>query len=115
MIDDRVLMTLDKLRDAFGVLTVNDWCFGGNFEQSGLRTTDCEFYSPTSQHTFGRAADCHFSDFDAETIRQEIILDKAAFPHIHFMEADVSWLHFDVRNCTPITVWSPDTKKSYIA
>ncbi|PJE79662.1 hypothetical protein CI610_01376 [invertebrate metagenome] len=114
MMDDRVLITLDQLREQFGPTTVNDWCFGGHYQQSGLRTTDCEHYSPTSQHTFGRAADCKFHDLDAETVRKEIIKNKLSFPHITFMEDGTHWLHFDVRNCTPIMVWNPETNKLWM-
>ncbi len=112
LIDDRVLITLDQLRRVLGPCTVNDWCFGGRFEQSGLRTDECKAYSPTSQHTFGRAMDCKFRDHTAEEVRQFVINSKETFPFITFIETDVSWFHFDVRNCKRIQLWHPDTNKS---
>ncbi len=114
LIDDRVLITLDQLRRVLGPCTVNDWCFGGRFEQSGLRTDECKAYSPTSQHTFGRAMDCKFRDHTAEEVRQFVINSKETFPFITFIEADVSWFHFDVRNGERLTLWSPDTGQSQI-
>ncbi len=114
LIDDRVLITLDQLRRVLGPCTVNDWCFGGRFEQSGLRTDECKAYSPTSQHTFGRAMDCKFRDHTAEEVRQFVINSKETFPFITFIETDVSWFHFDVRNGERLTLWSPDTGQSQI-
>lgn len=109
LIDDRVLMTLDQLRIQFGPCTVNDWCFGGRFEQSGLRTDECQEFSPTSQHTFGRAMDCKFRDSPSDEVREFVIHHRSAFPFIVFMETDISWFHFDVRNGERITLWSPKT------
>ena len=114
LIDDRALMTLDQLRMKFGLCTVNDWSFGGKFEQSGLRTDECEQFSPTSQHTFGRAMDCKFRDCTSDEVREFIIKNRSAFPFIVFMETDISWFHFDVRNGERITLWSPKTGKSRV-
>lgn len=111
LIDDRVLITLDKLREVFGICTVNDWLFSstGNYSQSGLRTQEAPEYSPTSQHTFGRAMDCKFRHNSAEEVRLIVVENKSLFPYITFIEADVSWFHFDVRNTDRITLWSPVT------
>lgn len=114
LIDDRVLMTLDQLRLTFGPCTVNDWCFGGRFEQSGLRTDECKEFSPTSQHTFGRAMDCKFSNHPSYEVREYVIKNKSTFPFIVFMETDISWFHFDVRNGERITLWSPKTRESRV-
>ena len=114
LIDERVLMTLDNLRLTFGVCTVNDWLWNGQFSQRGLRTPDSEEYSSTSQHSFGRAIDCHFQNYEAQEVRDFIIKNREKFLYIAFLEDDVSWLHFDVRNCQQITLWSPLTKKSRI-
>ena len=106
LIDERVLLTLDQLRDAFGTCTINDWCWGGGYSESGLRTPECEVYSPTSQHTFGRAMDCKFNK-EAEEVRKRVIAHKEIFPYISFIEDEVTWFHFDVRNCERIQLWSP--------
>lgn len=116
LIDERVLITLDKLRETFGTCTVNDWSFtsDGLYTQSGLRTVESEEYSPTSQHTFGRAMDCKFKEVSAEEVRQRVIENQPLFPYITFIEDDVSWFHFDVRNCERITLWSPNTGQALI-
>ena len=111
LIDDRVLITLDKLRNLFGPCTINNWPWGGLLTQSGLRTSDAKEYSPTSQHTFGRAMDCKFENTTAAQIRKYLISHLQARPYITFIEDDVNWFHFDVRNCQPLTIWSKDTGK----
>lgn len=114
LIDERVLITLDTLRENFGPCTINDWHWGGRFGQSGLRTPDAPEYSTTSQHSFGRAMDCKFKEITAEEARNRVIENRLLFPYITFLENDVDWFHFDVRNGQRIVLWSPVTKKSQI-
>ena len=105
LLDERGLRTLDRLRDRFGVATVNNYIYGGGREWSGLRTKDSPYYSPTSQHSFGRAFDVIFKKVDAETVRQYILSHRNEFSYITALELDVSWLHFDVRNTDSIKVF----------
>ena len=109
LIDVRLLMTLDRLRNRFGSMKINDWKWGGNREWSGLRTPNSPYYSPYSQHTFGRAADILFADITAEEVRQEILADpdNSSFDLIYSMELATSWLHIDVRNATRIKTFKP--------
>ncbi len=67
LLDERLLITLDKLRIRYGPTTVNNYYWGSEREWSGLRTVDSPYYRPYSQHTFGRAADCLFQNRTAET------------------------------------------------
>lgn len=113
LIDVRVLITLDDLRMFFGPCVVNDWYWGGHFKQSGLRTVDAPEFSPTSQHTFGRAMDCKFKEVSADEVRK-FVIETRLLPHITFLEDDVDWVHFDVRNTEQIVLWSPVTKKSQL-
>ncbi|OIO70695.1 MAG: hypothetical protein COW19_10975 [Zetaproteobacteria bacterium CG12_big_fil_rev_8_21_14_0_65_55_1124] len=109
LLDERLLITLDRLRDRFGPITVNNWHSGKDREWSGLRTKESPYYSATSQHSFGRAADCLFSHTDAESVRQEILAapDDKTFELIGSVELGTSWLHFDVRNCKRIKTYYP--------
>ena len=106
LLDERALITLDTLRDHFGVCTVNNYHFGGSRKWSGLRTPESPYYSETSQHSLGKAFDCIFKEVTAEEVRQYILSHRSEFPHITGLELDVSWLHFDVRNTNPIKVFS---------
>ncbi len=103
LFDDRALITLDALRDEFGPIIVNNWHFGGSRKWSGLRTSSSSYYSPTSQHSFGRAFDCLPKNISVEKMREEIIRSRnSKFPYITGLELNVTWIHFDTRNHTPL-------------
>jgi hypothetical protein len=107
--DERVLWTADKLREMYGPITVNTWHKGGLTKYRGWRPGDSEVGSEYSQHKFGRALDCTFKNSTAETIRLEIMANKwpVHFQHITCIEAEVSWLHFDVRNYEGLLIVTP--------
>jgi len=107
LIDNRVLLTLDQLRKRYGAIIINTWYYGGDAEWRGLRPVDCPIGSKYSQHKYGRAADCTFKYVRAETVRGDILNNPRMFPHINAIELDVSWLHFDVRNCQRIKSFKP--------
>jgi hypothetical protein len=109
LLDDRLLITLDRLRERYGSMTVNNYYWGKDREWSGLRTKDSPYFSPYSQHSFGRAADCLFAAKTAEEVRQEILAAPMdpTFELIGSLELGVAWLHFDVRNCDRIKTYYP--------
>ena len=108
LLDDRLLITIDALRGHLGAAIINDYQFGGRRQWSGLRTPDSPWYSPTSQHSFGRAVDIIFKDIAAEEARKEIIRQREKmFPYITAMELNVSWVHIDVRNHKPLKLFAP--------
>lgn len=103
LLDERALRTLDALRDEFGSCTVNNWHIGGSRKWSGLRTASCGVGTEYSQHRFGRAFDCIFSDISAQAVRSIVLRTrKEMFPYISGMELNVTWFHFDCRNHTPL-------------
>lgn len=100
LLDARLLITLDALRDELGALTVNNWHLGGTYKESGLRSMESTTGASWSQHRFGRAADCKFVITPSET-RDYIIANQSLFPYLTTMEnvdATPTWLHIDVRN-----------------
>ncbi len=109
LMDDRIIITADQLKKAFpdGTITINNWVWGGSRVSSGLRIPSSPHYSSTSQHSFGRAIDAVFSSYHIDEVRGHILANPDKFPHINFMEVDISWLHVDCRNCERITQWSP--------
>lgn len=103
-IDERLLKLTDRLRDLFECsLTINNYNWGGNRQWSGLRTSDSPYYSPASQHTFGRALDIIVKDYTADEARSMV---KQWFAEGKFsdivdsitLEEGVGWLHIDIRN-----------------
>jgi len=109
LLDVNLLVTLDMLRKRYGGVTVNNWFWGGDRQWSGLRTASSPYFSPYSQHTFGRAADCIFKNVSAEEVRQDIQanLDDPTFRYVRSIELEVSWLHFDTRNCDRLKTYTP--------
>lgn len=99
LIDDELVVSLDTIKERFpeGTMTVNNWKWAGNREWSGVRTPDSPYYSPRSQHSFGRAIDAVFSHYDIDTVRNDIISNPNIYPHIKGIELGVSWLHVDTR------------------
>lgn len=100
-LDERILRLCDALRDRFGSATINNYKYGGDRVASGLRSPDSPYYSPTSQHSFGRAVDILFKDYSAEHVRDQIKSGCFDFCHIvssMTLEDGVSWLHIDIRN-----------------
>ena len=101
LLDREALITLDTLRDVFGTITVNDWLWGGNFKESGLRKVDSAHYRPYSMHSFGKAFDCKFKHTTPEKVQSFILKNPHVFPYLKRIEntkATKTWLHFDVGN-----------------
>ena len=103
-LDCRLLVLCDALREEFGSATINNYKWGGDRVASGLRSPDSPYYSPTSQHSFGRAVDILFKDHTAEEVRAEIKESSKFWTHnIEWspsitLEDGVSWVHIDIRN-----------------
>ena len=92
------LMAIDKIRERFGVpVTINNWYGGGPFRWRGLRTILCNEGAQWSQHRVGGAFDLDVEGYSAEEVRLEI-LNKKGCGLITCIEADVNWVHIDVRN-----------------
>jgi len=96
LLDVRLIRADQQLRDKFGPVTINNWRDGGPRNWSGIRTPDSSYFSPTSQHDFGRASDKIFSDAPAEEVRQYIRVHWQDLG-ITCIEDHVSWVHSDVR------------------
>ena len=109
LLDDRMLRTIDMLRDRYGSMTINNYFWGKNREWSGLRTPDSPYYSVYSQHTHGTAFDIIFAETTAESVRQDILAnpDAEVFKYITTVELDTSWLHVDCRCITRIFTFKP--------
>jgi uncharacterized protein YcbK (DUF882 family) len=98
LIDDRILMSLDAIREHYKrPVIVNNWHSGGTFTLRGLRPMNSVVGAKYSQHKFGRAADFDVLGIPAEQVRNDI--RSGLFPLITCIEKDVNWVHVDVRNC----------------
>lgn len=96
---ETMLRVIDNLRDDYGKIKINDWYWGGENTQSGIRIPGQYYYKLTSQHAWARGFDLHPEETDVETMRRDIIDRKK--PYMKFVqgvELDVPWLHIDGRN-----------------
>jgi len=109
LIDDRLILTAETLKGLFpqGTMTINNWLWAGNRTESGLRTPESKYYSETSQHSFGRAIDCIFSEYSAQEVRTYIIDNPGLFPYITGIEDynGMGWVHIDVRNSDLVRIF----------
>lgn len=112
--DYRILITMDRLRDRYGVpFVMNTWFSDkmirkyGRHEWRGFRDYTSPYvqkkesiFGNVSQHRFGRAADSVPLGVPVEAIRNDIRTQRnlPAFVYITCIEEGVSWLHVDVRN-----------------
>jgi len=101
LFNPEALVALDNLREYFNCpITVNNWHKGGMFQWRGYRTPEKakELGSPNSQHAKGNAFDCTINGYSAREVRAEIIAhqDHELLKLITRMEANTSWLHFDL-------------------
>jgi len=79
-------------------MSINTYLWSGNRTQSGVRTKNSKYYSETSQHSLGKAIDCVFGNYSTDEVREYILANQDEFPTIKRIEADVSWLHIDVKD-----------------
>jgi hypothetical protein len=100
LLDPRLLITVDAVRERFGRTIINNWKSGGQYHESGLRVFGTSTGAKLSQHFFGRAADCKLDIAPADACAY-ILSHRDEFPYLTTMEnttATPTWLHVDVRN-----------------
>lgn len=109
-LDSRLIALDQLLRDRHGAITINNWHEGGEREWSGLRTLGSTYYSPNSQHSFGRGSDKIFHDKEAKEVIQDI---RDNYNNIYKqtglrgLEVRASWVHTDVRNSSELIIFEP--------
>ena len=123
--DQRILEFIDDFRHHVGVpLMCNDWSWGGNFSQSGVR--DVKFYGSyekmeksRSDHICGKACDVRSSKMTGHELRLKFIeREEYYFDNygINFIEcgklgngSDQSWFHgsINIDLGQGVQYWSP--------
>jgi hypothetical protein len=109
LFDDRLLMAADIIREDHGPMIVNNWHVGGSRTESGLRVPGMKHFSPTSQHTYGRALDSILVKAELEAVQIDIVTDRDRYHMITGLEVgpDVTWLHIDTRNSDRLIKFTP--------
>jgi hypothetical protein len=101
LLDPRVLITADAIRDQFGATIINNWHAGGPFKESGFRVADSTTGAKLSQHRYGRAVDVKCKNATPEEVHAYILANPDKFPEIttlEAIEATPTWVHVDCRN-----------------
>lgn len=98
LIDERLIKTLDSIREHFGKpIVVNNWKNKGDYKDRGFRS-ETSTGAKYSQHKFGRAVDFDVVGLTAREVRTNIMKNIEKFPFLKRMEDDVNWVHIDVAN-----------------
>lgn len=106
--DERLLMTIDFIRDQLGPVTVNDWHVRqGGFTQRGLRCIRCAIVKKAikegrmyfSAHMRGQAVDFNVRGVDPATVQLFVLQHYQIFPFPIRLEKNTrTWTHLDVCN-----------------
>ena len=100
-VDKRVIDIAQWLKDYTGAIVIlNDWYWGGDYENSGTREAFSLIGVEFSQHKFGRAGDPKIEGFPAQEVREIIRnnfkqLNQLGLTTIE--KATPTWTHYDVR------------------
>ena len=105
--DDRILQTIDMLRDQLGPIYVNNWDQGGKYDERGYRCIQCSIVKDAithgvlyaSAHTRAQAVDFTAKDMNVIQVRQWIIGNPSVLPYSIRLEKNApTWNHLDVCN-----------------
>lgn len=124
LLDSRMLLTIDQMREALGPMVINTWHSKkltdaySRREHSGLRTLAfyeamypnaglAAYLKSHSQHKYGRAFDAVFRDVSADDAREYVRANPQKFPYLTAIECGISWFHGDVRNVKPLMEFYP--------
>jgi len=102
LFDMKGLITLDRLRERYGKMNMNNWKWGGKDNYRGFRPPEISIGAKLSQHRFGRGFDPWFFDCTADEVREDIENnpENKAFEFITTIEDGLiakTWFHFDTR------------------
>lgn len=116
-LDPRLLITLDWIREKLErKITVNNWIWGGDFTQRGLRCNLCALVKSKTEkgkiylspHPLGQGADFDVEGMTAGEVRAWLIENQEELPYPIRIESMVSWIHLDVRDTgNQIYVFAP--------
>jgi len=105
--DPRLLEVITFIRKDLGKsITVNNWLFGGDMHQRGLRENTSRIvsskdYPYLSAHVLGKAFDFNVKDMSSVHVREYLLSISELLPHKIRLEnklngKPISWVHLDV-------------------
>lgn len=112
LFDKDYLNAIDGFREFFDTnVYMNNYYWGGNKSNRGLRHPNSTVGSTLSQHKFGRAMDCNIKGLTADQIRQQILDNQEYFLNLGWTTIEdgrfaPTWNHIDMRvNVPNIGTW----------
>jgi len=99
-----VVKLAEFYREWFDVpVTVNNWYWGGRFQERGFRVPETQTGSQYSQHKFGAAFDCNVRGLTADAVREEILNNADEFMNAGLTTLEhpayaPTWIHSDIRS-----------------
>lgn len=114
-IDPNLIKAIDLLREHFNKpITVNNWLWGGNLEQRGLRANKDEIVVNKkdyyiSQHCLGKAVDFNIKGLSTQEVYEEILKNKDKFyliSRIENIKDTPTWVHIDVANTDKFIIFN---------
>lgn len=108
-IDDRLIEAMDYIREEIGKpITINNWLWGGNLKQRGLRANKDEMVSSKkdyyiSQHCLGKAVDFNVKDMTTKEVYDWILQHKHDYKllcikRMEDINSTPTWVHIDLAN-----------------
>ncbi len=103
-LDPRLIITIDWVRKQLNKpITINDYKWGGNDTQSGVRCNLCSFVKSKtdkgivymSAHCTANAVDFSVEGMTAEEVRNWLVRNQEDLPYSIRLEAGVNWVHLD--------------------
>lgn len=94
-----LIPTVQLLRDDMGPLTINDWEWGGNYVDSGLRVFNDNKYAVFSSHKGGNAVDIKPKKVTCAELYYHILNNQHKYPYIsriENIEHTPTWVHIEV-------------------
>lgn len=114
-IDEKLIKVLDLIREHFEKpIIVNNWLWGGNLHQRGLRANKDEMVVNKkdyyiSQHCLGKAVDFNVKGMTAQEVYEEILKSKDKFyliSRIENIKNTPTWVHIDVANTEKFVIFN---------
>lgn len=98
LIDPKLLVVLDAIRETYGPTIVNGTFRGHKYVNSGYRSPKCKEGAPKSQHRLGKAADCKFANHTVQEVYADILKNEQKWlalglTTLENINATPSWLH----------------------
>jgi len=98
LFDPKIIEVIDWIRDQLNApITVNNWSWGGQFENRGYRDENCTVGKAKSAHKQGMALDFDVKGMTAYEVRQWLFHHADELPHSIRCEEGVNWVHVDTR------------------